>query len=92
VTIPEALAIEQLDGILAELDKNGFRAAQLIVNNVIKEIGDSAFLKAKSSQQKQYLELIHRKYSQLQIVVIPLFPHEIKGIERLRQVAQSLYG
>jgi anion-transporting ArsA/GET3 family ATPase len=90
VTIPEALAIEQLDGILGELDKNGFRAEQLIVNNVIKEIGESAFLKAKSSQQKQYIELIHRKYSQLQIVVIPLFPHEIKGVERLRQVEQSL--
>jgi arsenite/tail-anchored protein-transporting ATPase len=92
VTIPEALAIEQLDGILAELDKNGFKAEQLIVNNVIQEIGDSAFLKAKSSQQKQYIELLHRKYSQLQIVEIPLFPHEIKGIERLRQVEQSLWG
>ena len=39
VTIPEALAVEQLDGILAELDKNGFVAEQLIVNNVIREIG-----------------------------------------------------
>jgi arsenite-transporting ATPase len=92
VTIPEALAIEQLDGILAELDKNGFSAEQLIVNNVIKEIGDSAFLKTKSSQQMGYLGLIHRKYSLLQIVVIPLFPHEIKGIDRLRQIEQSLYG
>jgi arsenite/tail-anchored protein-transporting ATPase len=91
VTIPEALAIEQLDGILAELNKNGFRAEQLIVNNVIQKSGGSPFLKAKSSQQKQYIELVHRKYSQLQIVVIPLFPHEIKGVERLRQVEQSLY-
>ena len=90
VTIPEALAIEQLDGILAEMDKYGFQAEQLIVNNVIKEIGDSAFLKEKSDQQKQYLELIHRKYSQMQIVEIPLFPHEIKGMERLRQVERSL--
>jgi len=91
VTIPEALAIEQLDGILADLDKNGFHAEQLIVNNVIREIDDSAFLKEKSEQQKEYLRLIHRKYSQLQVVDIPLFPHEIKGLERLRQVEQSLY-
>jgi arsenite/tail-anchored protein-transporting ATPase len=92
VTIPEALAVEQLDGILAELDKNGFKTRQLIINNVVRETGDSAFLKEKADQQKQYLELIHRNYSQLQFLDIPLFPHEIKGIERLRQVERSLYG
>ncbi|MDD5289540.1 MAG: ArsA family ATPase [Dehalococcoidales bacterium] len=92
VTIPEALAIEQLDGILAELGKHGFKAEQLIINNVIRETGDSAFLKAKSDQQKYYLELTRRKCSQLQISEIPLFPHEIKGVERLRQVERRLWG
>ena len=92
VTIPEALAVEQLDDILAELDKNGFKTWRLIVNNVVSEIGDSAFLKEKASQQKQYLELIHCNYSHLQILDIPLFPHEIKGIERLKQVERILYS
>jgi arsenite-transporting ATPase len=92
VTIPEALAVEQLDGILAELDKNGFKTRQLIVNNVVSEIGDSEFLKEKADQQKRYLELMYRKYSHMHIVVIPLFSHEIKGIERLKQVERSLYG
>jgi arsenite-transporting ATPase len=62
VTIPEALAVEQLDDILAELDKNGFKTWQLIVNNVVSETGDSAFLKEKVDQQKRYLELIYRNY------------------------------
>ena len=92
VTIPEALAIEQLDSIFAELNKNGFRAEQLIINNVIRETGDSAFLKEKADQQKQYLELIYRKYSHMHILAIPLSPHEIKGIERLRQVERILYS
>jgi anion-transporting ArsA/GET3 family ATPase len=92
VTIPEALAVEQLDGILAELDINGFKTWQLIVNNVVSEIGNSAFLEEKADQQKRYLELIYRKYSHMHIVVIPLFPHEIKGLERLKQVERSLYG
>jgi len=92
VTIPEALAVEQLDGILAEMANNGFQAGQLIINNVIREIGDSSFLKEKASQQRAYLELIDRKYSQMQIVEIPLFPHEIKGVERLKQVERCLFG
>jgi arsenite/tail-anchored protein-transporting ATPase len=91
VAIPEALAIEQLDGIFAEFDRYGFKAEHLIINNVIKEIGGSAFLSEKSDQQKRYLELVYRKYKQLQVVEIPLFPHEIKGLERLRQIEQSLF-
>jgi arsenite-transporting ATPase len=92
VTIPEALAVEQLDGILAEMAKNGFQAGQLIINNVIREIGDSSFLKEKASQQRAYLEFVKRKYSQMQIVEIQLFPHEIKGIEQLKQVERCLFG
>ena len=91
VTIPEALAVEQLDGILTDLEKNAFRAGRLMVNNVIGEPGDSSFLKEKASQQQEYLNLIMHKYSQMQIIVIPLFPHEIKGLERLQQVEQILF-
>ncbi|HEX9897366.1 MAG TPA: ArsA family ATPase [Dehalococcoidales bacterium] len=91
VTIAEALAVEQLDTILGEMNKYGFKAEQLTINNVIKEIGSSAFLKSRADQQKQYLELLYGKYSRLQIVEIPLFPHEIKGIERLRLVEKQLF-
>ena len=91
VTIAEALAVEQLDGILAELGRYEFKAGQLIVKNVIKEVGTSPFLKARADQQAQYLELVHGKYSQLQIIEIPLFPHEIKGVDRLRLVEKQLF-
>ncbi|MDP2920523.1 MAG: ArsA family ATPase, partial [Dehalococcoidia bacterium] len=91
VTIAEALAVEQLDGILAEMAKYEFRPEMLIVNNVIKETGTSAFLIARADQQKQYLEHMYSKYSHLQIVEIPLFPHEIKGVDRLRLVAEHLF-
>ncbi len=91
VTIAEALAVEQLDSILTEMNRYGFKAEQLTINNVIKEIGNSTFLKSKADQQKQYLELLYGKYSHLQIVEIPLFPHEIKGVDRLRLVETQLF-
>jgi arsenite-transporting ATPase len=92
VTIPEALAVEQLDGIFAELDGYGFRAGQLIINNVIKEVGSSDFLKARAEQQQGYIESLYRGYSGIGIVEVPLFPHEIKGVDRLRKVEESLFG
>lgn len=92
VTIPEALAIEQLDGIFHEFDKYGFKSDQLVINNVIKEVGSSSFLRAKSDQQQEYIRLLYEKYQQMKIVEVPLFPHEIKGIDRLKEVERSLFG
>ncbi len=92
VTIPEALAIEQLDGIFAEFDRYGFKTDQLVINNVIKEVGGSGFLQAKADQQKSYIELLYDRYQSMQLVQVPLFPHEIKGVDRLKEVERSLFG
>jgi len=91
VTIPEALAVEQLEYIFGEFERYGFRVDQLIINNVIRE-GDSPFLHAKAAQQKGYIELLHDKYGGMKIVELPLFPYEIKGVERLRDIEKSLFG
>jgi arsenite-transporting ATPase len=92
VTIPEALAVEQLDGILEEMGRYGFRADQLVINNVIKEIGGSSFLQARADQQRGYIERLYQKYAGIRIVEVPMFPHEIKGLERLRKVGEYLFA
>ena len=90
VTIPEALAVEQLEGVFGELNKYGLKVKQLIINNVIKA-EDSAFLLVKARQQKKYLELIHNRYSDLPIVELPMFPYELKGLGRLKEVERILF-
>jgi arsenite-transporting ATPase len=92
VTIAEALAVEQLDGILEEMGKYGFRADQLVINNVIKEIGGSSFLQERADQQRGYIERLYRQYSQMKIVEVPLFSQEVKGLERLRKVGEYLFN
>ncbi|MEE8469892.1 MAG: ArsA family ATPase [Dehalococcoidia bacterium] len=90
VTIPEALAVEQLEGVFSELNKYGLKIDQLIVNNVIKA-DDSEFLLMKAGQQKKYLDLIYDRYTDLGIVEVPMFPYEIKGLDRLREVQRILF-
>jgi len=92
VTIPEALAIEQLDNIFDEFSKYGFKADQLVINNVVKEVGSSSFLQAKADQQQTYIDLLYHRYQSMQFLEVPLFPHEIKGIDRLKEVERSLFG
>ena len=90
VTIPEALAVEQLEGVFREISKYGLSVKQMIINNVVRT-EESEFLKTKAGQQQQYLKHIHEKYSNLKIVELPMFPQEIRGLPKLRGVEKILF-
>jgi arsenite-transporting ATPase len=90
VTIPEQLAVVQIDGAIEELGRHGLRLRRIIVNNVVQVV-DSPFLEQKARQQRTYLERLHQRYAaQLPIVELPLFPQEVRGVERLRSVGALL--
>ena len=91
VTIPEALAVEQIDGVLAEMTGQGFNVKTLVVNNVVTDAGGSKFLQERAEQQEKYITLINSKYSHLQIIVIPLFSREIRGLNRLELVEKQFF-
>jgi len=91
VTIPEALAVEQLEGILRELGRYGLAVKRMIINNVVKD-EESLFLRTRARQQSQYLRRIHAKYSHLEIMELPMFPQEVKGLERLQEVGKILFN
>jgi arsenite-transporting ATPase len=90
VAIAEALAVEQLDGILGELNDGGIETQRIVINNLIKD-ESSEFLRVKAGQQKRYLEVVRQKCARLEIVEVPLFPLEIKGLDRLERVANVLF-
>jgi arsenite-transporting ATPase len=90
VTIPEALAVQQLDGVLSELTKFGIKVQQLIVNNVVNA-PDSNFLMTRAEEQSKYLKYIHEKFDYLKITELPMFPHELKGFERLKEAGEALF-
>lgn len=89
VTIPEALALRQLDDVFRELARYDLQVERLIVNNVITT-ADSPFLAQKAAQQQEHLRHLRQRYDRLPITEIPLFPQEVQGLERLRQVAAVL--
>ena len=89
VTIPEALAVCQLDAVVDELRRYDLGISRLIVNNVVQE-SDSPFLAQKRQQQQQYLEQLRERHGDVPIVEIPLFPQEVRGVARLRTVGRIL--
>lgn len=90
VTIPEALAVEQLDGIFEEFGRHGLNIERLIINNVIKDTS-SEFLLTKAEQQRGYIEILHDSYPNVEMVELPMFPREIKGVDRLKDIQRNLF-
>jgi len=89
VTIPEALALQQLDGVVDELRRYDLRISRLIINNVV-QAADSPFLAQKRQQQQAHLEQLRERHGDVPMVEIPLFPQEVRGVERLRTVGRLL--
>ena len=89
VTIPEALSVCQLDGVVRELARYGLRFGRVVVNNVV-QASDSALLDRRMRQQRPHLERIEAQFGHLAIVQVPWFPEEVRGVERLRAVGRCL--
>jgi arsenite-transporting ATPase len=89
VTIPEALSVCQLDGVVRELARYGLGFDRIVVNNVV-QASDSALLARRMQQQRPHLDRIQAQFSHLPIVQIPWFPEEVRGLDRLRAVGRHL--
>ena len=90
VTIAEGLSVRQLDSIITELQKHNFNIEHIIANQIV-ERPDSDFLQSRADMQHKYLLEIEGKYG-VTVTRLPLFPYEIKGIEKLREVERVLYS
>jgi arsenite-transporting ATPase len=91
VTIPEALSVCQLDGVVRELARYGLRFDRVVVNNVV-QASDSALLERRVRQQRPHLARIQAQFGHLGLVHVPWFPEEVRGLERLRAVGRCLCG
>lgn len=91
VTIPEALGVKQTERIIQDFDAHGLAANHLIINYVI-ENADCAFHRMRKEMQEHYITLLSEAYGErLNLTMLPLSPHEIKGIESIRKTSQLLF-
>lgn len=90
VTIAEALGVALTERVIREFQENGLKVNYLIVNNLVKE-ADCEFHKLRKEMQEGYLNILRKSYPGTRIFELPLFPHEIKGIERIELVRGILF-
>ncbi len=93
VTIPEALGVYQTGRIIKELGSVGIRVSKVIVNYVLPEdLCDCDFFKERVKMQKKYIDLLKKQYyEEPGLIVLPLLPQEVKGIDTIRKIEKFLF-
>jgi len=89
VTIAEALAVRQLDSIIGELQSYGLEVSSIVVNQVITA-ADSDFLNSRAQMQQSYISEIRSMCGDNQRI-LPMFPYEMRGTARLKEVERALF-
>jgi arsenite-transporting ATPase len=90
VTIAEALAVRQIHDIFDEFNAYGLGINHIVINQVVED-ADSPFLRRKAHLQQKYLAEVEGSYG-TGSTRVPLFPYEIKGVERLKEVERRLFS
>lgn len=92
VTIPEALGVYQTRRLFDDFGRFGLKVRHLIINHVIADV-DSGFLRARREMQSPYIQELRTQYGQrMDVIEVPEFPHEIKGVEKLETVERFLFS
>jgi len=91
VCIPEDMAIMETDRLLKELYQFKITSRQMILNNVM-ESDESGFCRQRKAAQSKYIDKVADLFKNLQVVIVPVFPDEIKGVAALEKLKNILFG
>jgi arsenite-transporting ATPase len=91
VLIPEAMSILESKRSLKTLKEYRRPVQNIIVNQVIPENSSCAFCTDKRASQLKRVEEIRKAFSGMNILLLPLFREEVRGMESLERVGKSFY-
>jgi arsenite-transporting ATPase len=92
VVNPEKMVIKETQRTYTYLNLYGFATDAIICNRIIPdEVTDPYFTMWKKNQQEN-IEYIGEAFGGLPLMTAPLFGGEISGLEKLRVLANQLYG
>lgn len=92
VTIPEPLSIYETERLLVSLEEHRVSVKNIIVNRVAADVDGCPFCLSRRRDQQQHITQIEKKFAAYNLIKVPLFPGEVKGVEDLVEFAQILLG
>jgi arsenite/tail-anchored protein-transporting ATPase len=90
VLIPERLPILETEKAIEMMNKHDLKIQGLIVNKILPPSADGSFLQKRKKQEKDYLHLMKRKFTEQKLYEIPLLEEDVCSINHLETFAQYL--
>ncbi len=91
VTIPEPMSIYETERLISSLERQDVPVKEIVVNRIATD-NDCAFCRSRREDQEQPLVETEAAFSEYDLVKVPLFPNEIRGVEELKGLADYLLG
>ena len=92
VLIPEEMSIYESQRSMESLDKCNMSTDGVIVNKIQPDNTHCEFCRARYEVQQRRLETINALFGNQIIATIPLQEHEVRGIDKLYEICDILYG
>jgi arsenite-transporting ATPase len=92
VTIPEAMSIYEVERLIQLLENVRIPVNNVIVNRISMGDNKCHFCLAKKKEQEKYVNEIKEKFSSYNLIEIPLFSKQIRGIEDLTLYGEILFA
>jgi len=92
VTIPEPMSIYEIERLVQLLEKTRIPVNSVIANRIIIEDNKCPFCLTRKKEQEKYVKDIEEKFACYNLLKMPLFPKQIRGIKDLTWYGEILFG
>ena len=92
VTNAEKMVVRETQRAFVYFSLHGLTVDQVLVNRVLPEDVEDAFFQEWRRSQAKFLQEIEAYFSPVPIRTVPLFRHEVLGLERLRELGCVMFA
>jgi arsenite-transporting ATPase len=91
VTNPEKMVVRETQRAFVYFSLHGLTVDQVLVNRVLPDDVEDAYFREWRLAQGKFLKEIENYFDPVPMRRVPLFRHEVLGLERIRELARELY-
>ena len=92
VTNPEKMVLRETQRAFVYFSLYGLTVDGIVINRVIPELAEDSFFAGWRAAQRKTIAEIEQYFSPVPVRQVPMFPQEVFGQERLRELARALYS
>lgn len=92
VTNAEKMVLRETQRAFVYFTLHGLTVDEIIVNRLLPDLEQESFFRSWYESQRNTLAEIVQYFAPVPVRQVPMFQNEVVGLERLRQMARSLYG